>query len=315
MKTRSARVALLAAATLLLASACEPVPHAGQGSIALGKPTQAFPVSYSGEHLPAAAPPRAVATAQPSAYGLVIGIEHYRDLPAPTGARADAEGFAAMLKATLGLPEGNVRVALDERATGKDIERHLGWLKANVPVGGRVYFFFSGHGAPGAASGGAFLVPYEGDAQAIEETGVPLDKVLAALGETKGKESLVFVDAGFSGAGGRSVLPKGASLPVKEASGPASVAVFMASSGAQIAGSAQDGKAGAFTRYLLQGIGEARADANGDAQLTLEELATWVTLRVEQEAKPQGREQTPKLTVGKAVGEAGSVIVASGLRR
>ncbi len=259
---------------------------------------------------------KASATAQRTAYGLVIGIEKYRDLPAPSGARADAESFASMLKSTLGIPESNVRVALDDRATRSDIERNLGWLKANVPPGGRVYFFFSGHGAPDAAKGTSYLVPYDGDAQSVDETAIPLDKVLASLGETKAKETLAFVDSCFSGSGGRSVIAKGTRplVKLKAVSEPAAVVLFSASSGTQISGPSAEGNRGAFTKYLVQGIGEAKADANGDGQLTLQELADWVTPRVEREAKAQSREQTPKLAVGQKAGAPKDLAVAWGLK-
>jgi Caspase domain len=263
-------------------------------------------------------PPSSVATAAPqrTAYALVVGIEHYRDLPPPPGAKADAEAFAAMLKTTLGIPDANVRLAVDDRASKSDVERSLSWLKNNVPPSGRVYFFFSGHGAPGAGSGASYLVPYDGDAQALEETSIPLDKVLAALGETKAKETIAFVDACFSGAGGRSVLPKGARplIKLKEVSAAKAVAVFAASSGTQISGPSQEGRNGAFTKYLLQAIGDAKADANGDGQLTLKELADWVTPRVEREAKAQSRDQTPKLTFGSMLGDPKDLAVAWGLK-
>ncbi len=267
-----------------------PVTRAeAQARHAAGNDEGTFP-SHPGDR-PAAAPQR-------SAYGLVVGVEHYRDLPAPPGARADAEAFATMLTTTLGLPEANVRLAIDDRATGKDFDRHLAWLKLNVPAGGRVYFFFSGHGAPDATKGTSFLVPYDGDAQAIAETSVELDHVLAVLGETKAKETLAFVDACFSGAGGRSILPKGARplIKLKDVQpGPKTVALFAASSGTQISGTSAEGTHGAFTKYLLQGVEAAKADVNGDGKLTLRELAEWVTPRVEREARAQNREQTPKL--------------------
>jgi hypothetical protein len=46
----------------------------------------------------------------------VIGVEHYDGLPAPTGARSDAEHVGPMMHKSLGLAESHVRVALDERA-------------------------------------------------------------------------------------------------------------------------------------------------------------------------------------------------------
>jgi hypothetical protein len=101
---------------------------------------------------------------------------------------------------------------------------------------------------------------------------------------------------------------------VREESRVARVALFSASTGAEISGPAKDGKSGLFSSYLFEGIGNGAADANGDGQLTLQEIADWVKPRVARDAKEQdNREQTPSLVVGAGLGGTSDVIVAWGL--
>ncbi len=240
------------------------------------------------------------ASPQPGSYALVVGIERYRDLPSPTGARRDAEGFAQMLRRTLGLKDDHVRVALDDRATRTDIDKHLEWLKTEVPAGSRVYFYFSGHGAPDVASGSPYLLPFDGDPKTVERTGLGLGAVMKGLGETRAKEALTIVDACFSGAGGRSVLPAGARplVRVKDAAPPARVALFSATGASEISGPAPGAAEGLFTRTVLEGLGGGKADADGDGQISLAELAGWVKPRVTREALKDQRAQTPTLTMG-----------------
>lgn len=269
--------------------------------------------------LPAPTPvsPRlATGTPQSNAYALVVGIEKYRDAPPPDGAREDAASFKALATSTLGVPDGNVHVLVDDRASKSDLERELVWLKANVPANGKIFFFFAGHGAPDAADGTAYLLPYDGSAEAIKATGLPLGTVMHALSDTKAGEVVAFVDTCFSGAGGRSVLPKGARalVRVKEQAPAARVALFAAASGAQISGPAADGRGGLFTRMLVDGIGSASADIDGDGTLTLEEVAQWVTPRVAREAQRQSREQRPVLTLPRGAAP-GSFAVAHGVTR
>ncbi len=251
--------------------------------------------------------------AQPAAFALVVGIEKYRDAPAATGARADAERFAQLAKTTLGVPEENLRVALDDRASKGDIEKHLTWLKLNVPAGGRVYLFFSGHGAPNPSAGTPFLFPYDGDAKYVDSTALPLDGVLASLEATKAKDAVAFVDSCFSGAGGRSVLPRGTRplVKVKETAPQARVALFSAASGSEISGATREGDRGLFSKLVADGLGSGLADANGDGKVTLEELFEWVKPRVESEARRDNREQTPSLVAGR--GASARLVVASGL--
>jgi hypothetical protein len=268
---------------------------------------------------PAAVPPSSpflVGASQPNAFALVIGIEKYRDLPSPTGARGDAEQFAELARKTLGIRPENVRLALDDHASKADIESQLAWLKGNVPPGGRVYFFYSGHGAPDASQGTPYLLPYDGNPSSVSTTALALVDVMKALGETKATDVLAIVDSCFSGAGGRSVLPAGARplVHVNATAPTARVALFAASSGSEISGPSADGTSGLFTRTVTQALGTGQADTDGDGQVSLEELANWVRPRVVREAKRASRDQTPSVTVGSGV-SAGSFIVAGGFVR
>jgi hypothetical protein len=271
---------------------------------------------------PPAATPRSPAllagSPQRTAFALIVGIERYREqMPVPAGARGDAERFAEVARTTLGIPARNVRLALDDRATKTDIEKHLAWLKANVPAGGRIYFYFSGHGAPEPSKGTSYLLPYDGDPSAVEQTGVRLAKVLEALSRTRAKEVLAFVDSCFSGAGGRSVLPPGA-RPLVVVKGPtpvANVVLLSASSGNEISGPMPGGRGGVFSHYLTQGLGLAEADLDADGQITLHELYTYLKPRVAREAQRENRAQTPALITGARVGAAENLVVTWGVGR
>jgi len=267
---------------------------------------------------PAAAPSSQPAfvssTPQPAAYALIIGIERYRDVPAATGARADAETFATVARTTFGLREDHIRLATEDRATRTDVLEGLQWLRDNASAGGRVYFFFSGHGAPSTDSS-TYLLPYDGSPKNVARTAVAMSDVMAQLGQTKAREVVAFVDSCFSGAGGRSVLPPGARplMRVNDATPAPQMALFVASRGDEISGPAPGESAGAFTKYLTMGLGLGAADINGDGQVSLQELSDWVSPRVAQAAKTDSREQHPKLVVGSGVGAASNFIVEYGL--
>jgi hypothetical protein len=282
-------------------------------------PTAAVPLAAAPN--PAAAPAApvgeyALGAPQPNAFALVVGIEKYRDVPPPIGARADAEQFARLAVRTLGIPEDHVRLLLDEHATRGDIEKALAWLELNVPVGGRVYFFYSGHGAPDAVSGSAYVLPYDGDPAALDQTAVPMSKLTERLSKTKASESVAFVDACFSGAGGRSVLPKGA-RPLVRVQAPAvarGVALLSSAGASEISGATPDGSNGLFSKYLLEALGRGGGDVDGDYQISLEELRSFVEPRVAREARLQNRVQTPTLSLPTGT-EGRSLIIAFGIKR
>jgi hypothetical protein len=249
------------------------------------------------------------AAPQPASYALIVGIEKYRDVAAATGARRDAERFAEMARTTLGVPEDNLRLLLDDRASKTDIAKQIRWLQSNVPAGGRIYVYFSGHGAPDPTTGTSYIVPYDGDPQYLAESAIKMTQVLGDLEKTK-----AFADSCFSGAGGRSVLAPGTRplVRVEEVKTTARVALLSASTGAEISGPTADGKGGLFSKYLIDAIGSGQADINGDGQISLKELEDWITPRVKREAKRANREQTPSVQVGKKLGAPDDFIVSWG---
>ncbi|WAS96160.1 caspase family protein [Nannocystis punicea] len=257
------------------------------------------------------------ASPQPTAYALIVGIEKYRDVTPAGGARTDAEKFAELARVTLGVPEDNIKVLLDDRASRTDIAKQMRWLQANVPSGGRVYFYFSGHGAPEPTSGVSYIVPFDGDPQYLKDTAIPMTEVLGDLEKTKAKDVLALADSCFSGAGGRSVLAPGTRplVRVEDVKPQTRVAMLSASSGAEISGPAADGSGGLFSKYLIEAIGSGQGDINGDGQISLKELAEWIGPRVKREAKKANREQTPHLTLGKKLSAADEFIISWGYSR
>jgi hypothetical protein len=258
-----------------------------------------------------------MAAPQPASYALVIGIEKYRDVTAATGARRDAERFAEMARTTLGVPEDNIHMLLDDRAGKSDIAKQIRWLQSNVPAGGRIYMYYSGHGAPDPTSGASFLVPYDGDPQYLTESAIKMTEILGDLEKTKAKDVLAIADSCFSGQGGRSVLAPGTRplVRVQDVKTTARVALLSASSGAEISGPSADGKGGLFSKYLIEAIGSGQADMNGDGQISLKELEEWIAPRVKREAKKANRDQTPHVQIGKKLGAPADFIVSWGYAR
>jgi Caspase domain len=276
---------------------------AAPAPVATPAPVAAAPSSY------------ALGAPQPNAVALVIGIEKYRDVPPPDGARADANEFAALAQKTLGLQPENVRVLIDERATRGDIEKEIAWVTNNVPAGGRIYLFYSGHGAPDAVKGTPYLLPYDGDPSALDQTALRLAAITERLSKSRAAETLVFIDSCFSGAGGRSVLPPGTRplVRVQAAKTGSNVAILSSSTGSEISGPASEGGGGLFTKFLLDALGHGEGDLDGDRQITLGELKAWIAPRVVREAQRQNRSQTPTLLFeGRDVS---STVVAFGVQR
>lgn len=234
---------------------------------------------------------------RPDDFAVVVGVERYSDLPAALYAERDAEAVKNHLLA-LGFPSRNVILMLGEKASRTAIEKYLeSWLPRNVKEESRVFFYFSGHGAPDVKTGEAFLVPWDGDANFLENTGYPVKRLYASLNALKAREVLVALDACFSGAGGRSVLAHGARpLVTKVETGifpQGRMSLFAAAAENEITSTLDGQGHGIFTYYFLKGLsGQAR---DKDGNVTVRGLQEYLKPKVQDEARRQNREQNPVL--------------------
>jgi len=233
-------------------------------------------------------------------YAIVIGIEHYRQkLPRADFAVHDAQTVTEYLANTMGFPEENIITLLNEHAAKSDLEKYFEkWLPNNAGPGSSVFVYYSGHGAPNLSSGDAYLVPFDGDPSYIDQTGYSLARMYGALGKLPAAEVFVVVDSCFSGAGGRSVLAKGARplvMDLKAASVPRNITVLSASSGEQISMSYDEKGHGLFTYFFLKGI-KAGAVMREDGLLDVVSLYAYVKPQVQSiSRKKYNNEQTPQL--------------------
>lgn len=239
-----------------------------------------------------------------NAYAVVIGIEQYREnLPKAEFAARDARLVGEYLSKTLGFPEGNVVVMLNERATRSDLEKYLeSWLPNRVEKDSTVFVYFSGHGAPNPKTGDAYLVPYDGDPGFVDKTGYSLKRLYENLGALPTKEVVVVLDSCFSGAGGRSVIAQGTRPLAISVENPVlatgKMAVLSASSGAQISTTYLEKGHGLLTYFFLKGL-QGEADWNKDGVIELTEVFQYVKPNVELVARREfNTEQTPQLLGG-----------------
>lgn len=242
-----------------------------------------------------------------NSYAILIGIENYRQkLPAADFAAQDAKLVADYLTKVMGYPEENVVTLTNEHAALGDFVKYFEkWLPNNVEPGSTVFVYYSGHGAPNPKTSDAFLVPYDGDPSFIDETGYSLKRMYAALGKLPAKEVLVALDSCFSGAGGRSVIAKGARPLVMNLQNSAvlskNMLVMSASSGDQMSSTYDEKGHGLFTYFMLKGIKNEDV-MRPDGSLKMDDLFGYVKPQVERIARKQyNNEQTPQLIGPKAL--------------
>jgi len=232
-------------------------------------------------------------------FALVIGVENYASLPKAEFAARDAQAVRAHLE-SLGYPPRNTIVLTDSQAARSSVQKYVEtWLPKVVGAGSRVFVYFAGHGAPDPETGQTYLLPWDGDPKFLADTGYPLKQLYAKLDALPAKRVIVALDACFSGAGGRSVLPTGARplvTKVDTAKGAAGrLVVFSAAAADEITGTAPGQGHGLFTYYFLKGLNGAAPPEGG--AVTVQQLYDYLAPNVEDAARRDNRDQTPQLLV------------------
>lgn len=231
-------------------------------------------------------------------FAVVVGIGKYLEIPDAQFAERDAEAMKNHLLA-MGFPSRNVVHLSGERAGYKAIEKFVEtWLPKNTDKNSRVFFYFSGHGSPDPQTGKAYLLPYDGDPNFLENTGYPISRLYSKLNALPAQEVIVIIDACFSGSGGRSILAKGARplvLTSDKLTIPDRLTVFAAAEGNQITSTLEEQGHGTFTYYFLKGVsGEARDNAGA---VTAKKLYSYLKPKVQDAARRQNRNQDPVLHI------------------
>ncbi len=222
---------------------------------------------------------------------VVIGVEKYQDLPASDYSSSDAKLMKEYL-VSLGFKERNIELLLNERATQSSIKKTVEtWLPNRIKSDSKVVIYYSGHGAPDAKTGDAYIVPFDGDPNYLEDTGYPLKRLYDKLGKLEASEVVVLLDSCFSGAGGRSVLAKGARPLVMMADVSvlsSNMAVLSATQGTQISSSSPEKGHGIFTYYFLKAL--------KDGKKNIAEIYEYIKPLVEDEAKLLNVQQSPSIS-------------------
>jgi hypothetical protein len=212
--------------------------------------------------------------------GLIIGVEDYARAPSADYASGDAKMFADYAREKLGIADNNIKTLSDTGASKAEILRALKvWLpKAVKPDATDLYVFYAGHGMPTADGTSAYLVPYDGDIQLLEDTAISRKRFFDEISATKPRSATFFFDNCFSGATRSEELllasrPLG--IKVQETSIPDNYLVFAAGETDQIAGVEPEVKHGRFSYFVFKGL-EGEADANSDGKISAGELHKYV---------------------------------------
>ncbi len=225
---------------------------------------------------------------------VIVAIERYDNVPGIPGAKANAEGWYHYFIHTLGIPDVNVKLMPQTKATREGILSALEDTARLAGSGGRIWFVFIGHGAPTDGDGLLLGVDVRQTAESLEARGLKQSDVLNALNQSRALPVLI-LDACFSGRTGSGDSVINGLMPVRNAElpSPGKAIVMTAASSDQYAGPLP-GKAVPAFSYLALGAMRGWGDSNKDGMVSANEVVTYA--RNAMGALLFGRKQTPEVT-------------------
>jgi len=235
-------------------------------------------------------------------WALVVGVEKYSQLPAVDFAASDAKKAANHFINLLGVPENQVVLMENEKATRSAVTSRLkDYFPSNLGKDSVLYVYFAGHGMPDVVTAEPYLMFFDSEATNVSRTGYAMKELLSDLSAMDVAQTFLFTDACFSGmaARGEEMLVQGARPAVlrvnevKVASGK--VVAVGASTGSQLSHAYREKRQGLFTYYLLDGLRGA-ADGNGDGTVALGELYTYLSKNVEKVSRRTTMLQEPSIS-------------------
>lgn len=234
-------------------------------------------------------------TISDKSFAIIIANEEYKRASAVPFAKNDGKVFSEYCKKTLGIPEKNIYYVED--ATLGDIKYHLNLIKKvlNAYNGeARVIFYYAGHGVPDENDKSAYLLPIDGYTNDAT-SGIQLKDLYDILGSIDVQNTIVFMDACFSGAkrdGEMFSSVRGVAIKPKTDVPKGKLIVLSAAEGNETASSYQEMGHGMFTYYLLKKLQESKGE------ITIGELSDYIKTEVsKQSIVINGKAQTPNVLV------------------
>jgi hypothetical protein len=224
---------------------------------------------------------------KPKLYALVIGVSAYAapDLVLQYAAK-DARDFAQTLQNQRGGIYGAVetRLLTDHDVTRTSVVRGLEWLEKEVTSRDVGVVFIAGHGYMDEKQTYWFL-PADATPEEARVTGIAQDDLSRTLRGLAGK-ALLFLDtchaAGALSGGTRRGTVDINSVVNELASTDNGVITFASSTGREDSVERSDWQNGAFTKALVEGVRDGRADLLHKGTITLSLLNAYVVDRVKE---------------------------------
>ncbi|MGE0034178.1 MAG: caspase family protein [Xanthobacteraceae bacterium] len=225
---------------------------------------------------------------KPKLYALVVGVSKHNERAWELRyAAKDATDFAKALEAQRGLMYGDVTVRLlrDQEVTRDSIAEGLEWLEKEVTSRDVGVVFLAGHGWTDEKNAYWFL-PANATPERVRVRGVPQDDIRRTLRNLAGK-AVLFLDTCHAGQAMADTALRRGNVDIDGVindfvTAENGVVVFASSKGKEVSLERDDWQNGAFTKAVIEGLHEGKANLLDTGKITASMLDVFVAERVKQ---------------------------------
>lgn len=234
-------------------------------------------------------------------FAIIFANEKYQETGNVSYAMNDGEMFRTYCTQLLGIPKENIRYR--ENATYNNMKSDMTWLaKVCDTYKGdcSIIVYYAGHGVPDEQSKEGALLPSDGNPMDMTTT-IPISQFYASLAAMQSHQTLVLLDACFSGTGRDGKMlsqARGVSIKAKTNKPNGNMVVISSATGDETAYPYSDKKHGLFTYFLLKKLKQTKGET------TIQELYDYVSGEVGKKSiVVNGNSQTPTLSISDAMKE------------
>ncbi len=234
-------------------------------------------------------------------FAVIIANNDYKKVANVDNAENDGRIFAEYCNKVLGIPQTHIRthynVTYGELLDAvEDIKSIATAKRGNLDV----IFYYAGHGVPNEQTKSAYILPIDADGKQMRLC-YPLSELYSELNSMKANNTLVFLDACFSGATRSSnemlLSARSVAIDVNPDEVDGKLVIFSAATGDQSALSYDEQNHGMFTYFLLKRLKETKGN------IDLGALADYLTENVSLESQLKNRkQQIPTIIAGNEYG-------------
>jgi len=214
-------------------------------------------------------------------WALIVGIDKYHDFPQLNYAVADAKSMKTLLNTQYGFPEENIIMLLDEKATKNNITDAFYTLVEKTGPEDAIVVFYAGHGEtqkiPGGKEDLGYLIPIDGKVGSLPRTALSMKNINIHSNEIPAKSMLFLVDACYGGLAATSDYRSNRNLDIiKGLTKDRCRQIITAGKKDEQVVENEKWQHSAFTRVLLNGLMELKADTDEDGIVMANQLYSYI---------------------------------------